>query len=409
MTTIATGIAKKLTYKKETTWGVAAAGGAATGQALRRVTSNLDLKKATYQSKEIRADYQVADMRHGVRTVDGTISGELSAGTYADFMATACRNTWHPAIVVASVSVTLAAITPPGGVSGGAGTVTASGFLGDELKIGDVVTFTGFSASTMNDRHFWITGLTDTVITGQFLDGTLVVGSTGTVSITQAGKKTWMATSAHTNDSYTIEHWFSDIAQSEVFTGCRVNDIDIKLPASGMATVDIGFMGRDMTTGTTAYFTSPNATTTTGVLAAVNGALFLNGLQVGLVTGMNLKLSGGMSTGETVGSNVTPDVFQGAMTASGQFTAYFTDNAVRDLFINETETSLSCVFTASNAPLADFIGITLSRIKLGGASKDDGEKGIQLTVPYTALLNVTGGTGTATEFSTLTIQDSQAV
>jgi hypothetical protein len=74
----ATGVAKQLTYKAESTWGtVPAASGA---QALRRVTSNLALKKQTYQSNEIRPDYQVSDMRHGVRSVEGSISGELSPG-----------------------------------------------------------------------------------------------------------------------------------------------------------------------------------------------------------------------------------------------------------------------------------------------------------------------------------------
>lgn len=410
--TIATGIAKKLTYKKETTWGVAATGGAATGQALRRVSSSLDLKKATYQSNELRPDYQVSDFRHGVRTVDGTIAGELSAGTYKDFMATACRNAWSTATAPAAYGTGILTAVATGTPVGSSGTITRSGgsFITDGFRVGDVVRQTGWTTTGVpfNGRNFWITALTPTVMTGQFLDGTLVVGKageTGAVQITGAGKKTMMATTGHTNDSYTIEHWFSDILQSELFTGCRVADIDIKLPASGMATLDIGFMGRDMTTGTAAYFTSPTAATTTGVLAAVNGALFLNGAQVALVTGMNVKMTANMSTGEVVGSNTTPDVFAGTMAVSGQLTAYFTDASIRDLFLNETEVSLGAVFTASNTPGADFIALTMSRVKLGGASKDDGQKGLSMTLPYTALL-ATAGAGV--DATTLSIQDSQA-
>ncbi len=90
--TIATGVAKKLVYKKQSALGtIASASGA---QYLRRVTSNVDLKKATYQSAEIRSDYQRADFRHGIRTVDGTISGELSPGSYADFIGSAVRQAW---------------------------------------------------------------------------------------------------------------------------------------------------------------------------------------------------------------------------------------------------------------------------------------------------------------------------
>jgi hypothetical protein len=85
----ATGVAKQLRYKAESTWGTAP--GASGAQLLRRVTSTLDLKKQTYRSNEIRSDYQVNDMRHGVRSVEGTINGELSPGTYKDFLAAAVR------------------------------------------------------------------------------------------------------------------------------------------------------------------------------------------------------------------------------------------------------------------------------------------------------------------------------
>ena len=61
-------------------------------QQLRRVSSSFNLTKETYQSEEIRTDYQLSDFRHGVRSVEGNVSGELSAGTYADFLASAYLN-----------------------------------------------------------------------------------------------------------------------------------------------------------------------------------------------------------------------------------------------------------------------------------------------------------------------------
>ena len=87
--TIAAGVAKQLRYKVEATFGTAP--GASGAQVLRRVNSNLDLSKDTYQSAEIRTDYQIADMRHGVRRVGGNIKGEISPGTYKDFMTMAMK------------------------------------------------------------------------------------------------------------------------------------------------------------------------------------------------------------------------------------------------------------------------------------------------------------------------------
>ena len=405
--TIATGIAKKLTYKKETTWGVLPT--AAAGQALRRVTSNLDMKKATFQSNEIRPDYQMANFRHGMRSVDGSISCELSVGTYKDFMATICRSAFAlPLSSVAAITITAAQTL------GAAGTFTRStgSFLTDGFKVGDVVQWSGWSApaTTNNANNFYVTALTAAVMTGTFINSTSFVSKAAgdSVTVAQAGKKVAMATSGQVNDSYSIEHWFSDIAQSEVFTGCRLNQLDIKLPATGFAACDLAFMGKDVVTAQAQYFTNPTSISTGGNLASVNGILYLAGVQVGLITSLNIQAKAGMTSLDVVGQNVRPDIFAGMMMVSGQMLVCFQDNTVRDIFINETEAALQCVFTTDNTATANFIAFTMSRIKCGGANKDDGVKGLVLTIPYTALLDQNGGAGLPTNNTTLTIQDSLA-
>ena len=82
--TIAQGVKKVVSYKKQTGLGSPASGSG--GQELRRVTSTINLTKDTYQSNEIRSDQQIADFRHGSKQVTGTLSGELSPGTYKDFL-----------------------------------------------------------------------------------------------------------------------------------------------------------------------------------------------------------------------------------------------------------------------------------------------------------------------------------
>ena len=77
----ASGIFKQVAIKRELVYGTAPAASGA--QLLRRAQSTIDLTKETYQSGEIRPDMQVADFRHGVRNVAGSIAGELSPGTFA--------------------------------------------------------------------------------------------------------------------------------------------------------------------------------------------------------------------------------------------------------------------------------------------------------------------------------------
>ena len=398
---IASGINKKVVYKKEVTWSVPP--GASGGQSLRNITSSLDLKKDTYASNEKRDDYQKADMRHGTRKVDGSINGELSCGTYKDFMAAAVRGAFA-AVVTSGAQSTISAqvASPQIQRSGGS-------FITDGFKVGMVVRFAGMSSAGNNNRNFLVTTVTASALGGVFLDGGAAVvasASGASTTITSAGKAAVMAISSHTDDSFSIEHWHSDIAQSEVFTGCKVAKLGVKLPATGMATLQIDFIGRDMLTAQAAYYTAPAAQTTSGTLAAVNGALFVGTTQVGLLTSLDFDVNGNMSTDAVVGSNTTPDVFEGPMDVTGNMTVYFQDATFRDLFLNETEASIVAAFTANNSGTADFMAFTMPRIKAGGATKSDGIKGLMLTMPFTALRPVAALAGTYD--TTLAIQDSLA-
>jgi hypothetical protein len=257
-----------------------------------------------------------------------------------------------------------------------------------------------------------ITALTATIMTGTMLDGVAVGAKAAGDSVTcvTMGKFASVPLTGHTDLSYSIEHYYSDLVLSEVFSGCKVSQIEVQLPATGMATIGVGIMGKDITTAGAEYFTSPTAQTTSGILAAVNGAIYVAGTAVANITGMNFTINGNMTGEAVVGSNTKPDIFEGRVQVSGQLTAFFESATLRDLFIDETLASINCVFTTANTAAADFVAFSFPSVKMGGAKKDDGDKGLIQTLPFTALLNTTGGTATtlSTLKTTLTIQDSTA-
>lgn len=403
---IATGVFKKLSYKKQSALGTAASGSGATY--LRRVSSDLGLTKATYQSQEINATQQRRDMRHGVRKVEGTIKGELSVGGYQSFMESVLRQLVQTASTTGAITTVAAAVT-----TGAAGTYTRSSgsYLTDGFKIGDVITSTGWATTgTANNNHYAIiTALTATVMTILMIDGVAVGAKAAgdTVTIVTVGKKTWTPASSQTRDYYTINHWHSDIAQSEAYVDCVVTGMNVSLPASGMATVDFPIMGLSQTTGTSEYFTTPGAAATGSILAAANGLLLVNGTTVGLVTGLSINVNGNYTTpGGVVGSNAEPDIFPGTLDVTGQATVLFQDATMRDMFINETEVSVVAVFTGSTAAAPAFTAFVMSRVKFGGATKDDGDTGLVMTMPFTALENTSGGAAVANLQTTISIQDS---
>src|SRR5580700_1732464 len=139
---IAVGVAKQLIVAKETSFGVPAL--ATSGQLMRRTSSNVDLSKRTYRSTEIRPDYQYSDFRHGTRSVTGTISDELSVGTWQLFMASTMRQNWQKVAATVATTITAEAVSPQF-------TRSIGSFLSDGYMIGDVVQFEGFTVGTANN------------------------------------------------------------------------------------------------------------------------------------------------------------------------------------------------------------------------------------------------------------------
>lgn len=401
--TIANGVAKTLAYKREATYGTAPV---ATGaQLLRRVTSTLDLTKDTYQSAEIRSDYQVADSRHGTRRVAGDISGELSLGTYKDLFAAALRKEW-----VAGATFT-AGVGSGITVDNTAKTITrASGsWITDGFKVGDVVRCGSLNVG-IDGKNMRIVSLTATVMTVAETPGADVSTPDENATVSVVGSKLWVPTSGHTDVSFAFEHYFSDIDEAELFTGCKINTIALGLPATGLATAAFNIMGQNSTlysAGSAPYYTSPTAETDTAIAAAVNGSLRVGGQDVANVTGLTINIASNLTGDSVVGSNLIPTMFPGRVVVSGQFTCYYeAGSSIRSDFYDETEISLIAKLDAGSASNTDFLTIGLGRIKLGGASKDDGEKGLIQTVPFQALLDTSGGSTSSTEKTTIWMQDS---
>src|SRR6188508_3459727 len=111
--TIETGVSKLVAFKKEVPFNsITTAGGVTNANYVRRVSSDIDLSKDVYESQEIRSDYQVADARHGMRKVSGTIKGELSPGAYSKFIQSALRKDFIAGPTDTNMSITLAGSGP---------------------------------------------------------------------------------------------------------------------------------------------------------------------------------------------------------------------------------------------------------------------------------------------------------
>jgi hypothetical protein len=338
--------------------------------------------------------------------VQGNINGELSPGTYAELIAAALRRDMGTVTAITGLSITITGTGPTYTVTRSAGDFLTSG-----IKRGDVVRLTAgaFVAGNLN-KNLLVVGITALALTVRVLNGSSLTaeGPIATSTVTLPGKKTYIPSSSHTNKSFTVEHWFSDLVQSERFDGCFISSLEMQLPASGLSTIGLGVMGMSMTAATSQYFTTPTAASTSGLLAAVNGIALVNGTPIASLTSMQINVASARMGDAVVGSNSIPTLFPGRVLVSGQATAYFDSVTLRDAFLNETELELIATLSASNDAAAAFISIALPRVKVNGHTLSDGEDGLSATVPFQALLPTTGGSGVANELSTMVYHDSAA-
>ncbi len=401
---IARGVSKRLAYKKESVWGTPA--GATGAKTLRRVTANFNLTKETYESAEIRSDMQISDFRHGVRSAEGSLNGELSPSAYADFMQSVVARDFSAGGTTTGASLTIA-------VAGSFFTITraAGSWLTDGFYVGNVVRLAGAGFNPANvANNLLVVSMSATVLTVRVLSGTPLVaeGPIAASGVSVAGKITYAPLTGHTDDSYTIEEWYSDIAQSEVYTGNKVGTMSVQLPATGLVTCDFSFMGKNLEQkGTSQYFTTPTAAGTNGILASVSGAMVVNGQPVALITSMDFSVERGLEAANVVGSNFAADVFTGRIRVTGNFSTYFQDGVFRDYFDAESKISLVVALSTGVEKDAEVISFSFPLIKLGSATKADGELGIVQDHSFTALLNPVTTNGLIG--STILIQDTAVV
>lgn len=400
---LAQGTSKVVAYKKETAWGTLP--GATLGKILRRVSAAANLVKETFESNEIRTDRQVADLRHGVQSAEISLEAELSPGTYADFFAAILHRDFTANPVATGASITVALALPNVTLTRAAGS-----YLTDGFKIGQVVRLTAgaFNAANLNNNAL-VLNVTATVLTVlplQTVVPFVAEGPIASATVTGVGKSTLIPLSAHTNDSFTFEEWYADIAQSEVYTGAKPNSISMQIPSSGLVTASFGFMGRGLAqTGTSQYFTSPTAASTSGLFSAATGAVVLNGAASALIQSIDVTIEREAQPANVVGSNLAAEMFTGRVRVSGNMSLFFENATIRNAFRDETVADITVALTTGSGKADDFMTITIPRAKVNTFTKEDQELGISVAADFVALLDISGGAKIA---STLAITDSLA-
>lgn len=385
MSVFGTGVNKILSINPETTYGVK---GTTTAQALRRVSSDLNLNVSSLESNEINPSQQVRVARHGPRQVAGTISGEFSPGTYGTLLANLTRGAWVAGTTVSGIADSVFTVDPSGlfaTLSSASSTWITAGFA-----VGDLVRLSGLTGGPVGDNalNARITTLTQTSMILTQIRGTLVGYSTGqTLAIACPAKKLIMGLGV---SSFSLEHWFADVGRSELFLGGKCSQISLNIPASGFVQMQASIIAQNRVDATTQAFASPTAATTSNGVTSNGGSIFYNGASLNYISQMSVQITADLQANPMIGSDVIANVFGGIMRVRGSFTALMTSDTMDSDFITENEFGIGMVMTTGPLGTADFVNLYIPRVKLMSSAKSDSDKAIMRSFNFVGLEALTG-------------------
>lgn len=402
---IAEGSTTYFAYKKESTPNTEESGSG--GTILRRVTGSLNLTKAEVTSAEKRTDFQEQNVTHGNRSVDWSIEGEMFGGDYEAFLAALLRRDF--------TSVTTISASAGDGftISSGVLTRAAGGgesFIDDGLYEGLVVRFTNLTTTANNNRNFRITAMTATTLTLLAVDGGAAVAdstSSETATLIIPGKLSFVPSTSHTSDTFTIEKHETKTDTSHVGRGCKVGVGEFSVQPDQPAGLNFSGIGIDRTsyaTGSAPVLTSPTAAGTGAAMSSGIGFVRVNGTSVGCVTGLSLTVDNGLNGQPVILDNTSCDIFYGrTMQVTGEFQMQKDGITISDLFDDETEITLDFFIEAPGSAPRSFINIYLKRVKLTSAPEDDPDGPVIQTFGFRALKPATA---TGVNTTTIMVQDS---
>lgn len=363
----------------------AVVGAGATG--LRFNSGKLLLTKQAIDSEENRRDGMRTRGRHGQRQVEGSYTSELAVGTFDALFEAAMRGTWSAAATITQAAMSTATLS----VQANSFTASTGSWITAGLRVGDEIQFTA-GPVVGNRIRCRIVGLTATVIT---VAETLTVeaGPIATWSVTRAKKLIQPAVMVERD--FSLEEYGADIDQSMRYDGVRVTGFSMSMAPNGIISTTFNLRGQDgvtLATGASPYFTSPTFSTT-GPLSVIEAAIRLGSENLVDATAFELNYDTGASDTQVIAATRTPDVFTNRASLTGSITVLRKNLDRMTDFLNETQTALYVRMAENEASPADFMGLAITNMTLGGGEGSqlgaDGPQTVQ--IPFIIGIDEAGG------------------
>lgn len=371
---IASANRESLLYKVEVTEGTNPAGAATY---LNFTNNSLNVSNETTNSNIVRSDTNIAGTIRTGLTVTGDIGVELQYAELDPFLEAVLRGTYATSYTDTATTISFA---------NSDNSVNDSGAGFGDVQEGQWLKISGTTSGT-NDG--WFKVATKSSTSKLILSHGTVTDETAGESITLKGQYLENAT---TEKSFTFERVLADITQYQLFTGMKVNTLNLNFNTSDLAGGSLSLIGRNGAYATSSGFSgSHTAASTSPSMNTVNDikAIYVNGaLSTADFASLDFSITTNAEALRAIGSLTNIAVNQRSIGVSGNFTVFKEDKTFDDFKRNFTAIDLAIVTEDSNGDgyVWDFPQVYIT----DGSNNNQGvNTDLQDAMSFTAVLDPT--------------------
>lgn len=206
------------------------------------------------------------------------------------------------------------------------------------------------------------------------------------VTISGTVKKKKVFKRAQTLPSFLIQKGFHDINQFFKYSGCKINNMQLTVEPTGLATGSFEIVGKDCNVSTTSFDATPTKYVHK-VYSAIDSVILENGAGA-LFTNFNFNITNGLYDSRIIGSRHSANIGPGKSEVTGELSIMFENVDLYNKWLNETQTDLKITFTSGK----DSIEFLFPKVKLNGEAspKIENQEGINISFKWRALVDVGG-------------------
>ena len=339
--------------------------------------SGISNERTSITSEEFRSDRAIVESRLGTNAPTISVPIEFSYNSFEDIMAAAIGHgdTWTDVTYTANstLDIDVDAATK-------IFTLATSTWLAKGVRVGDNITFAGFSEAE-NNIAIVVTNLDGDALTAGDAEGlTTDTAGTGFTQTTPISN----ITCSTTDLSFTIEEGFTDIEKYHYTTGAYVNTWAMSIQPDSIVTGSFDFQGLTYVGfSDTAPSSSVAAANTNNIFDSYTGVAYVEGVAGScVITGLDFSVDNGLTRRYALMKQDACSMGQGRINVTGTINAYFQDATMADLYADETEFKVS-------VRLEDLDGnsyvIGFPKVKLTGDTRDISENDVTESLPFQAL------------------------